>query len=84
MKEDNVGPIAREIIELIYCDILYAQLFLIDESILVKLYTLVIHNWKICMKEDNLGPKTIMGDIYLCRTWVITLCDLTHSSSMST
>ena len=53
-----------------------------DEPILMKLYTVVVYNLRMYMKEDNTSPKNIKGEIkgdkYLCRLGVV-LCDLSHS-----
>jgi len=41
---------------------------LMDEQILAKLNTVLVYDLRMCMKEDNLGPKNIMGDNCLCGT----------------
>ena len=35
---------------------------LTDKPILMKLYTDVVYDTRMCMKEDNHGPKPIKGD----------------------
>ena len=38
----------------------------------MKLYTVVVNNLRMCMKEDNPGPTNIKGDHYLFRTRVVS------------
>jgi len=48
----------------------------------MKLYTVVVYDLRMFIKEDNSGRKNIKGENYLCRTGDI-LCDLTYSSSFN-
>jgi len=54
-----------------------------DELVLMKLYTVIVQNMRMCMIENNPAPKNnkgeFKGDNELCRMRGI-LCDLTHSS----
>jgi len=36
-----------------------------DEPILMNLYTFAVYILRMCMKEDNSGPKHYKGDNYL-------------------
>ena len=51
----------------------------------MKLYIVVVHDLRVCMKEDNPGLENIKGDhskeIIICEGWGI-LYDSTHSSSL--
>ena len=43
-------------------DVLKAQLLLVNEPILMKLYSVVVFDLRMCMMGDNPGPKSIKGD----------------------
>ena len=51
---------------------------LADTLILMKLYTVVVYDLRMFIKEDNSGRKNIKGENYLCRTGDI-LCDSTQT-----
>jgi len=44
----------------IYCKL---NSSLMNEPILMKLYTVVVYNLRMCIKEDNSSLKKIKGDI---------------------
>ena len=50
---------------------------------MMNLYTVVVYSLRICIKEDNPGPKYIKRDnsreIIVLTGGIV--CDLTHSSS---
>ena len=48
-----------------------------DELILMKLYTVVVYDLKMCMKENNRGLIYIKRDNYLSRTEVSFVIFLT-------
>ena len=57
-----------------------------DELILMKLYTIVLYNLRMCLKGNNPGTQNIQEDnsreIIILRDRSV-LCNLTHSSSES-
>ena len=41
---------------------------LMDEPMLMKLYTVAVYTLRMCMKEDNPGSNYFKGDNKLCGT----------------
>ena len=48
-----------------------------DRPILMKLYSQVVYNMRMCIKEDNPGLTKIKGDNYLFGTWSSFVIGLT-------
>jgi len=49
-----------------------------DNPILIKLYTVTVYDLRMCMKEDNTGPKKLW-EINICAS----VCDIEKWNSFS-